>query len=217
MPQIKDWNNFWFRKESRAFTEISWSKRRIMALLSNYLEPGLHVLDAGCGSGFFTSFFCDNGASATGLDYSAEALGIAGRKTKDNARLIQADLLAAELPEIVGGKYHVIFSDGLFEHFSSEQQDCIFKNLKSLLTDNGYIITYVPNRWSPWELIRPFYMPGIEEKPFVMSGLIDLHQRNGLKVVRSGGINVLPFRFSPDKSLGRYLGMLLFVIAKKEH
>ena len=149
MPQIKDWNNFWFRKESRAFTEISWSKRRIMALLSNYLEPGLHVLDAGCGSGFFTSFFCDNGVSATGLDYSAAALGIAGQKTKDNARLIQADLLAPELPEVVGEKYHVIFSDGLFEHFSSEQQDCIVKNLKSLLTDNGYIITYVPNRWSP--------------------------------------------------------------------
>ena len=151
------------------------------------------------------------------MDYSAAALGIAGQKTKDNARLIQADLLAPELPEVVGEKYHVIFSDGLFEHFSSEQQDCIVKNLKSLLTDNGYIITYVPNRWSPWELIRPFYMPGIEEKPFVMSGLIDLHQRNGLKVVQSGGINVLPFRFSPDKLLGCYFGMLLFVIARKEH
>jgi len=75
----------------------------------------------------------------------------------------------------------------------------------------------VPNRWSPWELIRPMFMPDIEETPFVMQQLIDLNHRNGLKVIRYGGINTLPIRFSPDKMVGRTFGMLLYTMAKSSN
>ena len=85
-----------------------------------------------------------------------------------------------------------------------------------LLADDGSLVTFVPNRWSPWELIRPFYMPGIEEAPFVLSELIELHERNGLCVIQKGGVNTLPFRLSPDKWFAEQFGMLLYTIARKK-
>jgi len=65
-------------------------------------------------------------------------------------------------------------------------------------------------------LIRPFLMPGIEEKPFVLRQLVELNHRDGLVVIEKGGVNVFPFSLSPDKFFGHLFGMLLFVVAKKK-
>ena len=58
-------------------------------------------------------------------------------------------------------------------------------------------------------------MPGIEEDPFTMQGLLDLHKRAGLKLMTKGGLNTFPFRFSPDSLFGALFGMLLFNIVRK--
>lgn len=120
-----------------------------------------------------------------------------------------------DLSKIVSDKFDLIFSDGLLEHFSPTDQDKIVTNLSGVLASDGVLVTFVPNRWSPWELIRPFFMPGIEEDPFVLSQLIDLNERNGLKPLTSGGLNTVPFAFSPDGLLGSMWGMLLYTISKK--
>ncbi len=116
----------------------------------------------------------------------------------------------------VSDRFDLIFSDGLFEHFSDEKQDKILHNFISVLQKEGVIVTFVPNKWSVWELIRPFYMPGIEEDPFTLKQLVDLHTRNGLAVIEQGGINTFPFAFSPDRYFGSTFGMLLYVVAKKK-
>ena len=149
------------------------------------------------------------------LDYSRRALDLASRATAGRAKIIQKDLLAESLPQELDSRFDLIFSDGLLEHFSSEQQDRILRNLISFLNPQGVLITVVPNRFSPWELIRPWFMPGIEETPFVLNELIDLNQRNGLKITAQGGINTFPFRFSPDRILGPTFGMLLYTIARQ--
>lgn len=213
-PQDSDWNHFWGRAQSQRFSKISWSKQRIMDVLRPRCKPGAFALDAGCGSGFFTKYFCDQGLSATALDYSENALKMAEESTSGAAKLVRGDMVNDFLSDTLTDRYDIIFTDGLFEHFSNEDQDKIFKNLTSVLKLGGFIITFVPNRWSPWELIRPFFMPGIEEKPFVLQGLVDLNRRNDVAVVQSGGVNVLPFLISPE-FLGPYFGMLLFTVAKK--
>ncbi len=213
-PQDSDWDQFWGRSESQRFSKVSWSKRRILEVLKSRCRPRDFALDAGCGSGFFTKFFCDQGLSATALDYSENALQMAADATQQAAKLVRADMVNDSLPELLSDRFDVIFTDGLFEHFSNEDQDKIMRNLISVLKPGGYIVTFVPNRWSPWELIRPFFMPGIEEKPFVLQTLIDLNRRNDLAVVEDGGVNVLPYRFSPE-ILGPVFGMLLFTVAKK--
>ncbi|MDP2654065.1 MAG: class I SAM-dependent methyltransferase [Candidatus Omnitrophota bacterium] len=214
MPRDEDWNRFWSRNFSARPDAVSWSKRRIIRIIDEYAAPGKKALDAGCGSGFFSRHFCGRGMTTTAMDYADAALDITKAMTQGRARVVKADLLAEGLAGRVQDRFDLIFTDGLFEHFSASQQDQIFRNLKSLLNSGGVIITFVPNRWSPWELIRPFFMPGIQETPFVMSQLLDLNQRNAMTVLRAGGVNTFPFAFSPDRLLGPRFGMLLFSVSQ---
>ncbi|MFT5169465.1 MAG: 2-polyprenyl-3-methyl-5-hydroxy-6-metoxy-1,4-benzoquinol methylase [Lysobacterales bacterium] len=215
-PQANDWDNYWSLDRTERFTKISWSKKRIMKILSRYFGKGSSILDAGCGSGFFSAYFCDEGADVVSLDYSKEALDIAKKLTQNKTITLQADLTDQAMSASVDRKFNLIFTDGLFEHFSDGVQDTIMTNLKNLLSDDGVIVTFVPNRFSPWELIRPFFMPGIEEDPFVLSGLMKLNERNGLSVGERGGINTIPFALSPDRLVGSWFGMLLYTIAKDD-
>ncbi len=216
LPQAHNWTNYWRLDQTQQFTRVSWSKRRIMRVLAPFASSGKKALDAGCGSGFFSKYFCDQNMDVVALDYAQGALDIARRMTEGKATLVQEDLVKPELAKRLPQRFDLIFSDGLMEHFSLQDQDHIFQNLKSVLRDDGVLITFVPNKWSPWELIRPFYMPGIEEKPFVLRELIALNERNGFKVIEQGGLNTLPWAFSPDKILGTTFGMLLYTISRRE-
>lgn len=215
LPKAQDWNNYWGSEQTQRFTQISWSKKRICRVLQPYIFGGGKALDAGCGSGFFSKFFCDQGMTTTALDYSQTALDLAFEKTGGQARLLKANLVDEQINSLTENTYDIIFTDGLLEHFSPSDQDRIIKNLADVLDENGVLITFVPNKWSPWELIRPIYMPGIKEDPFILSELIDLNERNNLRVISRGGINTVPFAFSPDFLVGPVFGMLLFTISKK--
>lgn len=215
LPDANDWDDFWRSGSTKQFTKISWSKKRICRMLDLFIAKDKKVLDAGCGSGFFSKYFCDKGAKVFSLDYSDEALQIARQITNEKTEVLKKDLLKKNICEEIHERFDLIFTDGLFEHFSVEEQDIIYSNLFSLLSFDGVIATFVPNKFSPWELIRPLYMPGIKESPFVLSQLVKLNERNGAKIICKGGVNVWPFALSPDKLLGHLFGMLLFTIAKK--
>ncbi len=216
-PRPRDWDNFWNKGKDKDLAKASWSKKRIMAILDPLLAPGAHALDAGCGSGFFANYFCEKEMQAFALDYSDEALQIAKQLTRGRAQIVQADLVGDRLAEKFpqGTSFDVIFSDGLLEHFPRERQQKILRNFYGLLNPRGVLVTFVPNRWSPWELIRPLYMPGIDEKPFVLSELVSLNEECGFRVDRQGGINVLPLAWSPDAAAGGMFGMLLYTVGRK--
>lgn len=215
LPKAQDWNNYWGSEQTQRFTQVSWSKKRICRVLQPYIFDGGKVLDAGCGSGFFSKFFCDQGMLTTALDYSQTALDLAFEKTGGQARLLKANLIDIQISSLTKDTYDIIFTDGLLEDFSPTDQDRIIKNLANVLGENGVLITFVPNKLSPWELIRPMYMPGIKEDPFILNELIDLNERNNLKVISRGGVNAVPFAFSPDFLVGSVFGMLLYTISKK--
>lgn len=216
-PVINDthWDRFWDLEKSKRFGKISWSKRRILRAIEPYCFQGGWALDAGCGSGFFARYFCEAGMKTVALDYSQSALKMAKDATGGRAEIVERDLVHSDLSKEFAGRFDLIFSDGLLEHFSSSDQDKIIRNLLSALSPKGVLITFVPNRWSPWELIRPFFMPGIEEKPFDFKQLIDLNKRHGLEILAKGGVNTFPFAFSPDGLIGPQFGMLLFTISRK--
>ena len=214
LPDNKDWDLFW--KQDKVHINISWSKRRITSLLSNYINSKINVLDVGCGSGFFSNYFCQYCNKVSSLDYSNKALELTRKITGGKTELICADILEQGLMENINKRFDLIFSDGLLEHFSLDKQRRILDNLYSLLNPGGRIITFVPNKWSPWQIIRPFFMPGIKETPFILKDLIKLHRKASFNIEKSGGINTLPFRVSPDRLVGKLFGMLLFVVGQKE-
>lgn len=205
------WDYFWKRHNLGAAN--SWAKRRMVAILSDYVRPGLTVLDAGCGTGFFSSYFISCGCNVYSLDYSKGALAISRKVTGNNSRMyINGDILDRSTLSNIDSRFDIIFTDGLLEHYSKDEQDRIIKNMEEVKEVGGHMINFVPNRFSLWSLIRPFYMD-IRESPFVMREFLDLHLRNGLMVISCGGLNVLPFRSSPEGLLGRYVGMLFYCVA----
>ncbi len=213
-PRDNDWNRFW-QHAARPRSQISWSKQRILRVIGPHLAPGKRIVEAGCGSGFFSAHFCDNGLLTTAVDFSQQALDLARIATQGRAQILKADFLKNPLPELIKEKVDLIFTDGLFEHFSSSDQDNIMRNFLSILKQGGKVLTFVPNRYSPWQLIRPLFMPGINERPFVLRGLHNLNKRNALHIETSGGLNVFPWRVSPEGKLAQYFGMILFAVAVK--
>ena len=207
------WDRFWNTNRSSRFTKISWSKRRIIFILNRYVRKGIDVLDAGCGSGFFSAFFISCGCNTFCLDYSKTALEIAREHTKNSAKkYILGDLLDDNLVKAYTNRFDLIFTDGLFEHFSVSEQDRISNNFKLMKKKGGKIITFVPNRFTLWTLIRPFYLPGIKEKPFTIERLKKLHRKNGFEIDEWGGINVIPAKYSPDMLIGKHMGMLIYCV-----
>lgn len=206
------WDNFW-RIRGEAGKTVSWSKKRIAGLISDYAKPGMDILDAGCGSGFFSSYFISRGCNVYSMDYSGNAIRMTRDMTADKSRMyISDDILKASGLTGLNVKFDIIFTDGLLEHYSKEKQDIIMRNMKGVKKEQGYIINFAPNKFSLWSIVRPFVMD-IEERPFAMGEFIDLHKRNSLSVISSGGINVLPFRVSPERLLARYFGMLFYCVA----
>ena len=214
LPQAKEWNSYWSLDQTKKFTKVSWSKRRMISILEKYVREGACALDAGCGSGFFSKYFSDQKMRTTALDYSDEALRLTKDATAGRAKIIKENILSDSFSSSIGERFDLIFSDGLLEHFSYADQDRIIKNFLSVLHPDGLLVTFVPNRFSPWEMIRPFYMPGIKEDPFILSELVSLQRANQLSIVESGGINTVPFTWSPDAMIGKYLGMLLYTVSK---
>ena len=79
---------------------------------------------------------------------------------------------------------------------------------------SGIITTFVPHKYSWWTLVRPFFMPGIKETPFTLSALKKLHSNSNMTLEKYGGLNVLPIGLSPDRLIGRQLGMILYAFCR---
>ena len=213
LPKEENWDDYWDANTDSRFTKRSWSKARMMNVLDTIVKEGMSVLDAGSGSGFFSNYFISKGCNVYSLDYSEDALKITRRLTGGKSKeYLKEDLLDPKFGEKYPKKFDIIFSDGLFEHFSEEDQGKIISNFINVKKDNGVITTFVPNRFSWWEVVRPIFMPGIKEDPFTMKGLEGLHK--GLEIQRKGGLNVLPLPLSPDNIFGSKIGMILYVFAR---
>ncbi|MCK4584474.1 class I SAM-dependent methyltransferase [candidate division WOR-3 bacterium] len=205
----KEWNNFWKNNQDRQFTNPSWSKRRIMKILDKYIKSEMTVLDAGCGSGFFSNYFILKGCRVYSLDYSEEALTLAKRMTNNRSfKYLKKNLLKNNLTSEFKNKFDLIFTDGLFEHFTKQEQEQIMGTFVKIKKDKGIVVTIVPNKYTFWTFVRPFFMPEIKEKPFSLNELESFVKKSGQDIMESGGINVLPIRYSPE-FLGKKVGMLV--------
>lgn len=213
--KAENWNSFWNAYLPHN-SNISYSKKRIIEILENTINENSIIADAGCGSGFFSNYFLSKSKMVYSLDYSDEALRLCKKNCNNQTILLNIDFLSKNMTQECGQKFDFIFSDGLLEHFDFPEQKQILQNFINSLTKQGKIITFVPNRFSPWQIIRPIFMPNIKEEPFILRNLVKLHELCGLTVEQSGGLNVLPIEYSPDKQLGKYFGMLLYVICSKK-
>lgn len=204
------WEDFWSDRKVR----VGWAKKRVAGVVEKYLKTDHVVLDAGCGSGFFSEFFIERGCRVFCLDYSKNALEMTKKLTENHAEeYLCHNLLDSHLAGLMRNRFDIIFSDGLLEHFSSDKQNIILQNFLKMKKKTGIIISFVPNKISFWRLLRPFLKLYVAEKPFSLKELVELHKYNNLEILESGGLNVLPFHISPE-FLGARIGMLVYVAAR---
>jgi ubiquinone/menaquinone biosynthesis C-methylase UbiE len=68
------------------------------ALVSKHVEPGLRILDVGCGTGNLTLKLASQSAEIVGVDISEAMLGTARKRARrgafDNVRFVEADIAA---------------------------------------------------------------------------------------------------------------------------
>jgi 2-polyprenyl-6-hydroxyphenyl methylase/3-demethylubiquinone-9 3-methyltransferase len=117
------------------------------------IGPGLRVLDIACGRGEVPSLVAQAGGYGVGLDYSAAALGFAGRVR--SAHPPRGEQAAMEL--VCADACRLPFADDSFdrvtlldivEHLWPAQLDALLGELRRVLRPGGYAVLHtLPNRW----------------------------------------------------------------------
>lgn len=104
--------------------------------LMSLVEPGGHVLDAGCGSGVVTQALVDKGFQVTGIDISQKMIGIARKRIPD-AEFIVGDMAALDFDdETFDGivSTYAVFHIPRTKHFS------LFQDFHRILRKGGAIL-----------------------------------------------------------------------------
>ncbi len=121
------------------------------------IKAGNRVLDIGCGRGEFVVFCALQGANATGVDYSADAIEIANglkelvaKRRGDNSiaqrsTFRQADAKTLPFPN---NEFDVIVSRAVVEHLHQWELSQMLQECKRMLRPNGsLVIATHPNVW----------------------------------------------------------------------
>jgi O-antigen biosynthesis protein len=113
----------------------------IYAFASDYIKNKV-ILDAGCGAGYGTVYFADNGAkSVTGIDISRDAIQFTQQNLKrDNLKFQLMDL--EKINGLKDHSYDVIFSSNALEHVNNVQ--AFFASAWELLKYDGILIIAIP-------------------------------------------------------------------------
>ncbi len=120
------------------------SKRIKQDIVNQYIQPGLHVLEIGCGTGTLTSMMAEKGAYVTAIDASPRMLAeaqanIPAERLEKHVSLkyMHATLIGESFPP---SSFDLIVSTLVFSELSLEEQRFILDACLSLLTPEGRLI-----------------------------------------------------------------------------
>ncbi len=159
-------------KLPRIYSREQFNIRRFDRLLSNVLSISAKTLfEVGCGSSAWLPYFKNYyGFTVAGLDYSELGCEIAKRNLEYFDRKFGEDIYCADVTALNGhefGRYDVVFSYGLIEHF--DDPATIVKEMKQLVAENGQIVTVVPNLHGFYGVVSRLLLPKI----YAMHKIID--------------------------------------------
>lgn len=121
---------------------------------SDCLQPGMKVLDAGCGSGNLTRNLYEiasekrlDGISFHGFDITQAMLDLFKRwisgKKAENVELSRANVLQPEQLPVEWKDYDLVVSSAMLEYLPKDEIKNALQNLRKLLKDNGTIILFI--------------------------------------------------------------------------
>ena len=156
-------------------------------------EPGMALLDLGCGSGVVADWLAARARSVDAVDANPRAVEYA-RSAFPRANLAFHQATADALP-FPAGRFDRIYVLEFIEHLYAGQLEELFRGLASLLAPGGTIFLTTPNYRSPWPLLERGMdlfglAPHMEGEQHVSHPnprfLRDLAARSGFAVLRQG-------------------------------
>jgi cyclopropane-fatty-acyl-phospholipid synthase len=161
----------YFAKPDMSLDEAQAAKKAHIAAKLN-LEPGLSVLDIGCGwGGMGLTLAGDYGARVTGVTLSQEQLAVATRRAQERGLEGRASFELKDYRDI-DTVFDRIVSVGMFEHVGAPNYLTFFTRVRELLSDNGVAVIHSIGRYSPPSPTDPFiakyvfpggYIPALSE------------------------------------------------------
>jgi cyclopropane-fatty-acyl-phospholipid synthase len=146
------------------------------------LEPGMRVLDVGCGWGGFAQYAAENyGVHVTGITVSREQLQLASER----CRGLPVEIRFQDYRS-VRGRFDRIVSIGMFEHVGPAFYRTHMSAMAQLLADDGLFLLHTigyphsaySNPWMTRYIFPGSYMPSIQHIGAAVEGLFvveDVH------------------------------------------
>ncbi len=162
----------YFARPDMSLDEAQAAKKAHIAAKLNLTEPGLSVLDIGCGwGGMALTLAGDYGARVTGVTLSKEQLAVAERRAGERGLEGRVRFALSDYRD-VPGPFDRIVSVGMFEHVGEPNYRTYFRRIADLLRDDGVALVHSIGRKSPPSPTDPFvakyifpggYIPALSE------------------------------------------------------
>jgi len=109
---------------------------------------GVVVLDAGCGSGWYSEQFLSQGATVTAVDFNQEFVSLTKSRVGSRARVLQANL-AGRLKFASDGEFDLIVSP-LVMHYIRDWQP-VFSEFRRILKPEGLLVFSTHHPFMDWK------------------------------------------------------------------
>lgn len=107
------------------------------------LQPGMRVLDVGCGWGSFALHAARQyGVDVVGVTLSAEQAALAGKRAADAGLTDRVAIRVQDYRDVDDGPYDAISSIGMSEHVGREQMPTYVSQLHGLLRPGGRLLNH---------------------------------------------------------------------------
>ena len=138
-------------------------KRHIAAKLA--IEPGMRVLDIGCGWGGLALYLVEiaEAASVRGITLSTEQANVARARARCAGLADRIDIAVEDYRE-TEGRFDRVVSVGMFEHVGPQHYEAYFRAAADRLADDGVMLLHTigrtgePDYTNPW--ITRYIFPG---------------------------------------------------------
>lgn len=200
--EVAFFDSFAESQEYNVFTDQSNLKLIQSCIEFSGFQPGMRVVDCGCGSGIFTKLVNDFGILASGLDLSKGLIELA-RRTYPGIEFVAGDV--ENLPFDSESLDGVLLS-GIIHHLPDPSK-CA-REVFRVLKPKGVFVAFDPNRMNPFMWLyrdksSPFYSSeGVteNERPIIASEIAQVFTQEGFSVSTSY-LSGLHYRYIASSNL----------------